>query len=146
MSRREITNAKAVRPNIPSVKRGKCVPSSGSGTVGLHECSMTEKQQKIASKHCEKTIERNMLSSSDSVRFKGSLTESHVPTRKSKRAAACSSENAVTSSKHTVEPSKCRRTKRKDTCGSKVGGKFFQISKVEYGLLYLHVHLSIFNE
>ncbi|KAG4969928.1 hypothetical protein JHK85_036349 [Glycine max] len=146
LSRREIANAKAVRPNIPSVKRGKCVPSSGSGTVGLHECSMTEKQQKIASKHCEKTIERNMLSSSDSVRFKGSLTESHVPTRKSKRAAACSSENAVTSSKHTVEPSKCRRTKRKDTCGSKVGGKFFQISKVEYGLLYLHVHLSIFNE
>ncbi|KAH1215947.1 Sister chromatid cohesion protein PDS5 A [Glycine max] len=119
LSRREIANAKAVRPNIPSVKRGKCVPSSGSGTVGLHECSMTEKQQKIASKHCEKTIERNMLSSSDSVRFKGSLTESHVPTRKSKRAAACSSENAVTSSKHTVEPSKCRRTKRKDTCGSK---------------------------
>ncbi|TKY56158.1 Sister chromatid cohesion protein PDS5-like B-A [Spatholobus suberectus] len=119
LSKREIANAKTVRPNIPSVKRRKCVPMAGSGSVGLHECSMIEKQQKLASKHCGKTIERNMLSSSDSVSSKGSLSESHVPIRKSKRAAACSLENAVTSSKRAVEPFKCPRTKLKDTCGSK---------------------------
>lgn len=145
LSRRSIQNAKTVRLNIPSVKRRKCVPISGSGSVGLQECSMIEKQQKLASKHCGKTLERNILSSSDSASSKGSLSESHMPTRKSKRAAASSLENAVTSNKHTVEPSKCPRTKLKDTCGSKVGGEFFQISKVEYCLLYLHVHLSIFH-
>ncbi|KAK7373150.1 hypothetical protein VNO80_06548 [Phaseolus coccineus] len=120
LSRREITNAKTAKPDIPSMKRRKCVSVSASGSVGLHECSMIiEKQQKIPSKHCGKTIEKNMLSSSDSVCSKGSLYESHVQTRKSKRAAACSLENAVTSSKHTVEPFKCPRTKRKDTCDSK---------------------------
>lgn len=119
LSRRSIQNAKTVRLNIPSVKRRKCVPMSGSGSVGLQECSMIEKQQKLASNHYGKTLERNILSSSDSASSKGSLSESHMPTRKSKRAAASSLENAVTSNKHTVEPSKCPRTKLKDTCGSK---------------------------
>ncbi|CAJ1971875.1 unnamed protein product [Sphenostylis stenocarpa] len=113
LSRREIANVKTAKPNIPSVKRRKCVPVSTSGSVGLHECSTIEKQQKLP------TIERNMLSSIDSVCSKGSLHESHVPTRKSKRVAASLSENAVTSSKRTFEPLKCPRTKRKDTCGSK---------------------------
>ncbi|KAK7385197.1 hypothetical protein VNO78_30910 [Psophocarpus tetragonolobus] len=118
---REIANAKTVRP-----KRRKCVPMSGSGSVGLHECSMIEKQQKIASEHSGKTIERNMLPSSDSVHSNGSMSKSQLPpTHKSKRAAAYSSENAVTSSKHTVESFKCSRTKRKDTCDSKVGWELF---------------------
>jgi len=128
LSRREITNAKTAKPDIPSMKRRKCVSVSSPGSVGLPECSKIAKQQKIPSKHCGKTIEKNILSSSDSVCSKGSLYESHVQTRKSKRAAACSLENAVTSSKHTVEPFKCPRTKRKDTCDSKVGGKFVEIS------------------
>ncbi|XP_027368350.1 sister chromatid cohesion protein PDS5 homolog A [Abrus precatorius] len=119
LPRREIENAKTVRPNIPSVKRRKCVSQSGSGSIGLHECSTIEKQQKLPSKHCQKSIESNLFSSSDSVISKGSLSESHVPTCKTKRTAACSLENAVTSSKHTVQPSKCPRTKLKDTCGSK---------------------------
>ncbi|KAK8466806.1 hypothetical protein PHAVU_008G163350 [Phaseolus vulgaris] len=119
LSRREITNAKTAKPDIPSMKRRKCVSVSSPGSVGLPECSKIAKQQKIPSKHCGKTIEKNILSSSDSVCSKGSLYESHVQTRKSKRAAACSLENAVTSSKHTVEPFKCPRTKRKDTCDSK---------------------------
>lgn len=101
-----------------------------SGSVGLHECSTIEKQQKVPSKHFGKTIESNVLLSSDSMCSKGSLYVSHVQTRKSKRAAACLLENAVTSSKHIVEPFKCPRTKRKDTCGSKVGGNFFEISLV----------------
>lgn len=95
-----------------------------SGSIGLHECSTVEKQQKITSKHCEKTLESNVLSSCDSVSCKDSLAESHVPTRKLKRAAACSSENAVTSCKHAVKSFKCPRTNLKDTCGSKVGEKF----------------------
>jgi len=128
LSRREVTNAKTANPDIPSTKRRKCVSVSTSGSVGLHECSTIEKQQKIPSKHCGKTVEKNILSSSDSVCSKGSMYESHVQTRKSKRAAASSLENDVAGSKHTVEPIKCPRTKRKDTCGSKVGGKFFEIS------------------
>ncbi|KAK7301359.1 hypothetical protein RJT34_12222 [Clitoria ternatea] len=121
LSSREIANAKIVRPNIPPGKRRKCVALSGSGSVGLHECSTIEKQQKFASKHFEKTIERN-ISSSDSVSCKDSLSASHVPTRKSKRTAACLLENAMTSSKQTdtVQPFKCPRTKLRDTtCGSK---------------------------
>ncbi|XP_047149337.1 sister chromatid cohesion protein PDS5 homolog B isoform X1 [Vigna umbellata] len=115
LSRRAITNAKNAKPDIRSVKRRKCV----SGSVGLHECSTIEKQQKIPSKHFGKALESNVLLSSDSVCSKDSLYVSHVQTRKSKRAAACSLENAVTNSKHIVEPFKCPRTKRKDTCGSK---------------------------
>ncbi|KAL2317798.1 hypothetical protein Fmac_031674 [Flemingia macrophylla] len=114
LSRRELADGKFVRPDIPSVKRRKCVPMTGSESVGLHECSMMEKQQKLPSKHSGKTRDRNMLSSSDPVR-----SESHGQTRKSKRAAASMLENAVTSSKHTVEQFKCPRTKLKDTRASK---------------------------
>ncbi|XP_020238238.1 sister chromatid cohesion protein PDS5 homolog A isoform X2 [Cajanus cajan] len=114
LSRREIANDKSVRPNIPSKKRKKSETMSGSGSVGLHECSMIEKRQKLASKHSGKAIDRNLLSSSDPVR-----SESHGQTRKSKRAAASTLKNAVTSSNHTVEPFKCPRTKLKDTYGSK---------------------------
>ncbi|XP_061341944.1 sister chromatid cohesion protein PDS5 homolog B [Gastrolobium bilobum] len=117
LSRRAITNVKTVRADIPSVKRRKHVPLSGSGSIGLHECSTIEKLQKCVSKHCEKTLERNLLSCSDSEGYKGSLAESCVPTRKSKRAAACYLKNAVTSS--TVQHFKCPRTNLKDTCSSK---------------------------
>ncbi|XP_047149339.1 sister chromatid cohesion protein PDS5 homolog B isoform X3 [Vigna umbellata] len=110
-----VAHGHAEKPDIRSVKRRKCV----SGSVGLHECSTIEKQQKIPSKHFGKALESNVLLSSDSVCSKDSLYVSHVQTRKSKRAAACSLENAVTNSKHIVEPFKCPRTKRKDTCGSK---------------------------
>lgn len=133
LPRREITNAKTVKPNIPSSKRRKHAPPSGSGSIALHECSTIEKQQK--SKQGEKSSDKKLLSSSDSVSCKVSLAESHVPTRKSKRAAACSLENAVTSSKHTVQHFKCPRTNLKDTCGSKVCGHIIEISKVEYYLI-----------
>jgi len=66
--RREITNAKTMKPDIPSTKRRKCVFES----VGLHKCSTIEKQHKIPSKQFGKTIESNLLSSSDFVCSKGS--------------------------------------------------------------------------
>lgn len=120
--RMDTTNDKTMRPDIPSGKRRKHVPLSVSGSISLHECSTIEKQQNIAFKHGEKISERNLLSSSDSVSCKGSLAESHVVTRKSKRAAAL--ENSVTSSKDTVQHSKYPRTNLRDTCGSKVYRKF----------------------
>lgn len=116
---REITNTKTVKQNISSEKRRKQVPPSDSGSVGLHECSTIVKQQKLPSKQFENTSERNRLSSSDSVSCKGSLVESRVLTHKSKRDATCLLENAVTSSKHTVQLFKCPRNNFKDTCGSK---------------------------
>lgn len=148
LPRRDVTNARTVKPNIPSKKRRKNLPPSGSGSIGLHECSTNEKQQKLASKQVEKTSDRNQLSSSDSVSCKGSLVESHVMTRKSKRAAACALENALISSEHTVQHFKCPRTNLKDTCGSKVCGKFIEISKFEHFhfISFLYVHASIFCE
>lgn len=102
------------------------MPPSDSGSIGLHECSTVAKQQKLSSKQVENTSERNQLSSNDSVSCKSSLVESRVQTRGSKRAAICSSENAVTSSKHNGQHFKCPRTNLKDTCGSKVCGKFIE--------------------
>jgi len=125
-SSREITNTKTVKQNISSEKRRKEVPPSDSGSVGLHECSTIVKQQKLPSKQVENTSERNWLSSSDSVSCKGSLVESRVLTHKSKRDATCLLENAVASSKHTVQLFKCPRNNFKDTCGSKVCGKFIE--------------------
>jgi len=122
--RREITNAKTAKPDIPSMKRRKCVFES----VGLHKCSTIEKQHKIPSKQFGKTIESKLLSSSDFVCSKGSLYESHTQTRISKSVVACSLENVMTNNKHIIEPFKCPTTKRKDTCGLKVGGNFFEIS------------------
>ncbi|XP_019460581.1 PREDICTED: sister chromatid cohesion protein PDS5 homolog A isoform X2 [Lupinus angustifolius] len=119
LSKKAITNAKTVRPDIPSGKRRKHVPPCDSGSIGLHECSTIEKQQKLTSNHCEKTLENNLLSSCGSVSCKDSLAESNVPTRVLKRAAACSSENAVISCKDTVQSFKRPRTHVKDTCGSK---------------------------
>ncbi|GAU44494.1 hypothetical protein TSUD_13050 [Trifolium subterraneum] len=120
--RRDITNSNTVKPNTSSEKRRKHGPPSDSGSIGLHECSTIVKQQKLPSKQVESTSERNQLSSSDPVSCKGSLVESRVLTRQSKRAATCSLENAVTSNKHTVQHFKCPRTNLKDTCGSKVCG------------------------
>ncbi|XP_012567744.1 sister chromatid cohesion protein PDS5 homolog B isoform X3 [Cicer arietinum] len=117
--KRDTTNAKTVKPKITLEKKRKHVPRSDSGSVGLHECSTIEKQQKLQSKQVENTSERNRLSSSDSVSCKGSMVESHMLTRKSKRAATYSLENAVTSSKNTVQHFKCPRTNLKDTCRSK---------------------------
>jgi hypothetical protein len=111
-----------VKPNISLEKSRKHGVPSESGSIGLHECSTVVKQQKLPSKQIENTSERNRLSSSGSVSCNGSLVESRVLTRKSKRAAACSLENAVTSTKHTVQHFKCPRTNLKDTCGSKVCG------------------------
>ncbi|KAK7275658.1 hypothetical protein RIF29_16778 [Crotalaria pallida] len=119
LPRRAITNAKTARPDIPSGKSRKHVPPCDPGPIGLHECSTIEKQQKIVSNACEKTLESNLHSSCGSVSCKDSLAESNAPTRKLKRAAACSSENAVTSCKHTVQSFKRPRTNLKDTCGSK---------------------------
>ncbi|KAL2317111.1 hypothetical protein Fmac_030987 [Flemingia macrophylla] len=52
------------------VNTRKCVPTSGSGSVGLHEheCSMMEERQKLASKHYGRTKDRNMLLSSNPAR------------------------------------------------------------------------------
>ncbi|XP_050886005.1 sister chromatid cohesion protein PDS5 homolog B isoform X2 [Lathyrus oleraceus] len=126
--RRGITNAKTVKPNTSLEKRRKHVPPSDSGSFGLHECSTVAKQQKLSSKQVENTSERNRLSSSDSVSCKGSLVESRVQTRGSKRAAICSLENAVTSSKHTGQQFKCPRTNLKDTCGSKTRNALADVS------------------
>ncbi|KAK2453745.1 sister chromatid cohesion protein PDS5 protein A [Trifolium repens] len=117
--RRDITNSNTVKPNISLEKSRKHGVPSESGSIGLHECSTIVKQQKLPSKQIENTSERNRLSSSGSVSCNGSLVESRVLTRKSKRAAACSLENAVKSTKHTVQHFKCPRTNLKDTCGSK---------------------------
>ncbi|KAF7829836.1 sister chromatid cohesion protein PDS5-like protein A isoform X2 [Senna tora] len=116
LSRKATTLVKTVRPDVPSGKRRKCALSSAvSGSVGLHECSTIDKQQNIASKHCEITWERKRLSSSGSVNL---MTDSHVSTRKSKRAAALL-ENTTVGCKSLVQPCKCPRTNLKDTCGSK---------------------------
>lgn len=139
--RETTTHMKAVRPNIPLGQRRKCVVSTVSGSVGLHECSTIDKQQNITSKHCERTLERNQLSC-DSVSLKDSLVEKHVSTCKSKRVAALLMENAVTSCKSTVHPSKCPRTNLKDTPGSKVCRKFIQMLKVEHYIIFFDVVYS----
>ncbi|XP_058724136.1 sister chromatid cohesion protein PDS5 homolog B isoform X3 [Vicia villosa] len=127
-SRRGTTGTKTVKPNTSLEKRRKDVPTSDSGSIGLHECSTVAKQQKLSSKQVENTSERNQLSSNDSVSCKGSLVESRVQTRGSKRTAICSLENAVTSSKNNGQHFKCPRTNLKDTGGSKTRNVLADVS------------------
>ncbi|XP_057735278.1 sister chromatid cohesion protein PDS5 homolog B isoform X2 [Arachis stenosperma] len=117
LSVRAITNAKSVRQDSPPRKRSKHVLSSNCGSTGLHE-SM-EKQNKIATKNCEKTSGTNMLLPCDSMSGKGCQPELHLVSRRSKRAAACTLEIVPASCKHTVQHFKCPETHLKDSCGVK---------------------------
>ena len=141
LSRRATTDTKVQRPNSASGRRRKRAPSpTFSGSVGLRECSTIDKQQNLPSNHCESTLERNELSTCDSVSLKDSLAESHSPTHKLKRDATLT-ENAVTSRKCTVRPPKCPKTKLRDSCDSKVCQKSTHLSAVKYYLRYLHANV-----
>lgn len=113
-----------------------------SGSIGLHECSIIDKQPKIASKQCERTLDKKQISSSGSLSLKSSAADSHVSTQKSKRAAASLMENVVTDFKNSIQPSKRPRRNLKDTFGSKVSGKFIQVLNLELCFAYLYVSIS----
>ncbi|QHO34631.1 uncharacterized protein DS421_9g268590 [Arachis hypogaea] len=78
-----------------------------------------EKQNKIATKNCEKTSGTNMLLPCDSMSGKGCQPELHLVSRRSKRVASCTLEIVPTSCKHTVQHFKCPETHLKDSCGVK---------------------------
>ncbi|MED6211114.1 hypothetical protein PIB30_070449 [Stylosanthes scabra] len=118
LSGRRITNAKSVRRDSPPRKKSKHVLPSNCGSTGLHESSTLEKQNKNATKSCEKTSDTNMLLPCDSMSGKVCQPESRVVTR-SPRSAACTLEIAPTSGKHTVQHFKFPETHLKGSCGVK---------------------------
>ncbi|MED6112773.1 hypothetical protein PIB30_064706 [Stylosanthes scabra] len=116
LSGRGITNAKSVRRDSPPRKKSKHVLPSNCGSTGLHESSTLEKQNKNATKSCEKTSVTNMLLPCDSMSGKVCQPESRVVTR-SKRSAACMLE--IAPGKHTVQHFEFPETHLKDSCGIK---------------------------